>query len=107
MSKCPVHSIELHYNQTQYGPRGECPRPGCTVVHWSNDKTASPADFDTRVARVQAHKVFDKLWKHGPRRRNSCYQKLANYLRLSKKETHIGRFDIEQCKAVIEFAKEL
>ncbi len=107
MPKCPAHSIELVYCQTKYGPRGSCRIAGCSVVDWADDKTASPADFDTRVARIQAHKIFDKLWKYGPRRRNSYYQRLANYLHLSKKETHIGQFNIEQCKKVIEFTKGL
>ena len=105
MTKCPIHSLELDYRKTKYGPRGDCPVIGCTIVDWADDTTAAPADFETRMARQDAHRIFDNLWKHGPRRRNSYYRKLANYLHLSRKHTHIGQFNIEQCKAVIEFAK--
>lgn len=107
MAKCPIHKSELIYNKTKYGPRGECSVIGCTVVDWANDKTASPADFETRCARKDAHSIFDKLWKYGSHKRTGLYQKLANYLHLPKKDTHIGKFNIEQCQKVIEFAKGL
>ncbi len=107
MPKCPEHKSELFYRWTKYGPRGECPMVGCTVVHWAEDKTATPADVGTRQARREAHGVFDLLWVRGKYKRNRLYQKLANHLHLPKKKTHIGQFDIEQCRKVIEFVKGL
>lgn len=107
MAKCPEHKSELFYSKTKYGPRGECLVIGCTVVDWAEDKTATPADFETRMSRQDAHRVFDQLWRFGSYKRSRLYQMLANHLHLSKKETHIGQFNIEQCKQVIDFAKDL
>lgn len=103
--RCTIHSArELEPTKTKYGVRYSCPVGGCTVVLW-NGSTSTPADFATRQARIEVHEWFDTLWQSGIFSRKKAYKKLAVYLGLSPKKTHIGHFDIEQCKRTIEFCK--
>ena len=73
--------------------------------------TSSPADKETRDARVAAHAALDPLWRIGgkgrTKRRTALYKTLSMMLGLPMKETHIGMFTAEQCAAVVEFCKPL
>lgn len=101
--RCIIHSArELEPTKTKYGIRYSCPVGGCTVVSWSGS-TSTPADYATRQARIEAHSWFDALWQSGIFSRKRAYKKLADHLGLSKKKTHIGHFDIEQCQRTIDF----
>ena len=105
--KCSRHSArELLPQKTQYGVRYYCPVPDCTVICWDGS-TSTPADFQTRQARIKAHDAFDNIWKSGQLSQKKAYSKLANFLGVPIKKTHIGYFDYEQCLIVIEFAKKI
>ena len=103
---CPTHNKELVSKKTQYGIRYSCPVGLCSVVVW-NGSTSTPADYETRQARIAAHDSFDKLWKSGMFKRSEAYKQLSQHLGLSKKETHIGYFDIETCSEVIYFVSAI
>ena len=103
--ECPKHNIPLLANQTQFGLRHQCPEPGCTVVCWDG-QNSTPADKETRDARMEAHKYFDRLWPHQIERKEA-YRLLAEFLGLSCKDTHIGYFDKEVADKVVVFAKAL
>lgn len=105
--KCPEHNIALVYTKTRYGPRGQCPIGGCTVVDWAKDDTATPANNETRKTRRMAHAVFDNLWRTKKYKRQKLYKELARHLGLAIKETHIGQFNINQCQKTIEFAHSI
>lgn len=62
------------------------------------------ANRELRRWRNRAHAAFDPLWQKGPyrRRRNDAYVWLAGKMGLTKEETHIAMFDVEQCKQVIQ-----
>lgn len=62
------------------------------------------ANRDLRRWRNRAHAAFDPLWQQGRyrRRRNDAYAWLAGKMGLTKEETHIAMFDVEQCKQVIQ-----
>jgi hypothetical protein len=63
-------------------------------------------DNELRDYRNLAHLVFDKLWgKRGKRSRANTYLKLAYELKISPDVCHIGLFDINMCKKVIEIAE--
>lgn len=66
------------------------------------------ADDGTRKARNLAHNYFDKLWKQPTRimTRYEAYKWLSRLMGLKLEMTHIGLFEKEQCKRVIEFVKE-
>jgi len=62
------------------------------------------ANAELRYFKKRAHAAFDQLWKYGKMPRYKAYYKLANALGKSRSETHIGMFDIEDCKRVYEWA---
>lgn len=102
---CTVHEgVLLEPQKTRFGVRWGCPVVNCTVACW-NGSTSTPADYDTRQARIEAHHSFDHLWQSGMFSRSKAYYVLAKHLGLSKRKTHIGRFDFEQCQRTIEFCK--
>ena len=102
---CPEHSVRLVREQTVWGPKYVCPVDGCTVLCWGG-KTSTPANQETRTARHQAHEAFDPLWKKGAANRRELYHQLASFMGLEVKATHIGMFDVEQCRRVLDFVNE-
>ena len=66
------------------------------------------ANEELREWRKEAHFWFDRIWKKPTRitTRYNAYGYLAKKMGLPREETHIGMFEIEQCKKVIEFSKE-
>ena len=101
---CPAHAVQLERRDTRFGYRYQCPCEGCTVASWSGS-TSTPADDQTRMLRRHAHAAFDELWNRGHMSRNEAYRRLGEHLGTSKRETHIGMFDAEQCRKTIEFAR--
>lgn len=70
------------------------------------------ADTDLRYYKRIAHESFDPLWERAIKQgrnkkeaRGAAYKWLASCMKLKASETHIGMFDIEQCKQVIKFCK--
>ena len=68
------------------------------------------ADPELRAAKSAAHAVFDPLWKRKMIRdgvsknkaRSTGYQWLAAQLGISVDDCHIGMFDVETCKRVVQ-----
>ena len=68
------------------------------------------ANKEVRKLRKQAHEVFDAIWQYyiysGRKThkdaRNSAYGWLASQMNLSKENCHIGKFNEENCRRVIE-----
>lgn len=64
------------------------------------------ANAELRTAKQAAHAAFDPLWitVKGSRRkaRRKAYGWLALQLGLPVEQCHIGEFDLEQCRKVIE-----
>lgn len=99
--KCIIHKDrQLIPCNTKYGKRYACPDRGCTVVAWQG---STPATLETRQARHEAHNIFDRLWQSKAFSRGEIYKKLAEYMGLKVKKTHIGRFSQSQCSKVIKF----
>lgn len=74
-------------------------------VHEGTDQPLGRlANRELRRWRNRAHAMFDPLWQRGRyrRRRNDAYEWLAGKMGLTKEETHIAMFDVEQCKQVIQ-----
>lgn len=55
-----------------------------------------------REQRKLAHSCFDPLWKEEQYSRGEAYRRLANKMQLTRDECHIGMFNLEQCKTVIQ-----
>lgn len=65
------------------------------------------ANDELRKWRHQAHNELDKLWKGKTRKmtRYNAYGWLSKQMNLTRNETHIALFEIEQCKQVIEICQ--
>jgi hypothetical protein len=70
-----------------------------------NSPTHAPlgrlANAELRRAKMAAHAAFDPLWKSGQMTRKEAYKRLSEKMGLTKEQTHIGMFDVEQCRAVV------
>jgi hypothetical protein len=96
----------------QYGFFWACREwPGCTYAVGCHPFTTSPlgipANFETRQARRAAHDLFDRAW-HGPKAlmgRKAAYAWLAGRMGLKVEQTHIGLFDMSQCREVMAHAQ--
>jgi len=70
------------------------------------------ANSELREAKKEAHFYFDKLWrakiatgvKKG-KARGKAYKWLAAELGIPLPETHIGWFDVDMCKRVVDICK--
>ena len=73
----------------------------------------TPADKETKAARIDAHDWFDKLWGKGddipddfkPMRRRQAYAWMRRKMDLTKDEAHIGLFNKVQCELVVDLVK--
>lgn len=70
-------------------------------AHPDGRPASSPADAETKRARIRAHEAFDRLWKRGIMTRHDAYRHLQLLMHLSKDEAHIGFFSKEQCEELI------
>lgn len=66
------------------------------------------ANAELRRWKKEAHAAFDPIWEYGrfKRRRNDAYAWLAEKMGLPPEDTHIGMFDVSECKRVIKIMKE-
>lgn len=64
--------------------------------------TGTLAGRRLRHMRLEAHKVFDQIWKTGELSRTSAYAWLSRELGIHGDNCHIGKFSIGQCHGVLE-----
>jgi hypothetical protein len=65
------------------------------------------ANAELRILKQQAHAVFDPKWKHSRSiSRKDAYAILADKLGIPVKQCHIGYFDEETCRKVIQICNE-
>jgi ssDNA-binding Zn-finger/Zn-ribbon topoisomerase 1 len=97
---------------SRYGKFYGCTRyPECKGTHGAHPDgrpLGTPADRETKDARIEAHQAFDTLWKrpHGKMQRQEAYLWLQKRMGLSADECHIGRFTKEQCEQVIDIIRD-
>lgn|SRR4030065_715298 len=61
------------------------------------------ANAELRKAKQAAHSAFDPLWKKsGKQKRKAAYTWLASQLDIHVNDCHIGMFDVEMCRRVVE-----
>lgn len=111
------------YRGQSYGMVYLCrPCDAYVGVHKGTDKPLGRmANKDLREWKVKAHAAFDPLWEaklakrrreRGPEykkvfARGSGYKWLAEQLGIERKDCHIGMFDVEQCKRVVEICQPI
>ncbi len=60
------------------------------------------ANAALRLARREAHMVFDRLWQSGTYTRSEAYNWLAAKLKLKPGAAHIGSFGLDMCRKTVE-----
>lgn len=98
------------YHGHSFGMIYLCPRCGAYVgVHKGSDKPLGRlANSELRNWKKAAHAAFDPLWKYGPYRgrRNEAYRWLSEKMGIPIEFTHIGMFDVDQCRKVVRIMQE-
>ena len=67
----------------------------------TEDSLGTMANAELREWRKKAHKAFDQIWRTGKITRKAAYTKLMLAMNLGKKEAHIAKMDVAQCKKVV------
>lgn len=96
------------YNGVSYGMMYICRACNAYVGCHKGTTQAygSVADSELRELRHMAHGWFDPIWqKKIKRSRYNAYSWLSLRLGLNKNITHMGMFDKEDCRRVIELCK--
>lgn len=62
------------------------------------------ANAELRALKHQAHEAFDPLWTEGHLSRKDAYEVLSVAFDLPPEQTHIGMFDEEMCRKVIQLS---
>lgn len=110
---CPECGSSMHLRDSKHGLFYGCAAyPTCRATHGAHPDgrpLGTPANAETKRARIAAHEAFDKLWKEPERymTRRDAYRWLADLLGLSPGEAHIATFDRGQCNAVIDGATKV
>lgn len=111
-----------------YGPIYICRpcRAWVGVHHRGRRALGRVADAELRSAKVQAHDAFDRLWKMKIQKeikkdfgrskglryiklrsqsRTEAYRWLSEAMGIPKEHAHIGMFDVDQCRKVVELCR--
>jgi zinc-finger-containing domain len=75
--------------------------PKCNSYVGTHKDTGIPlgrlADHELRIARKEAHDVFDRLWKLAHMTRQQAYEELSSQLDLDPYLTHFAYFSKDTC----------
>ena len=96
-----------------YGGESSCKRlyvcqhyPSCDAYVGVHKGTQTPkgtlADGDLRNLRIQAHRMFDMIWKNGILTRKNAYRWIQDKFSLRSDQAHIGNFSEYMCRRLIE-----
>lgn len=64
------------------------------------------ANAELREWKKKAHYVFDPIWQSKKMWRKQAYQWLSEKMGIPTDYTHIGMFDVEECKKVISICND-
>lgn len=86
--------------------------PTCDSYVGVHPGTTTPkgtlANKELRRKRIEAHRMFDQIWKLGIRSRSGAYRWMAHVFRLESQQAHIGQLDDSGCnQLILEAAKML
>lgn len=106
---CPDCGAQLVLKSSKFGnfygceKYGETSCGGAVGCHKGTEFALGvPADKETRALRIAAHEAFDQLWKDVKMTRKEAYRWLEGVMQLTPEEAHIGMFNAEQCRQLIE-----
>lgn len=120
-SQAPLDQSSKVYQGRDYGLMYICSRyPECDAYVGCHKENGKPlgrlANKELREWKIKAHAAFDELWKRKLEKRRkergesykkhyargSGYKWLREQLGLEAKDCHIGMFDVDLCKRVVE-----
>lgn len=85
--------------------------PMCNAYVGVHKHTLEPlgtlADGDLRHRRIEAHRVFDQLWRTGIMTRDGAYRWMQARFGLASKQAHISHFSEYMCGVLISEASKV
>ena len=97
------------YNGVSYGMIWLCVPCDAYVGTHKNSKDHAPlgrlANKELREWKKKAHAAFDPLWKSKRMKRTDAYRLMRERLGMTPDQAHIGKFDVSECKRLIEELK--
>jgi hypothetical protein len=82
--------------------------PSCLGTHGAHADgrpLGIPGDRATNKARLDAHAIFDRLWKERfVPDRDAAYAWLRSVMRMNEEAAHFARFSIGECERAADFA---
>jgi hypothetical protein len=63
------------------------------------------ANSELRNAKRHVHRLLDPLWQQNGMKRSDVYKALSRRLGISAKDCHVGKFDVERCRAAYRALK--
>lgn len=75
---------------------------GCHKNSPSHAPLGRLANAELRAWKQRAHSNFDPLWQSGRMRRREAYKWLSHEMKIDFKSCHIGKFNVQQCKDVVQ-----
>lgn len=101
-----VDGAEVYHGRS-YGKIWLCrPCQAWVGVHKGTDQPLGRlANKELREWKIKAHAAFDPRWK-GKSDRREAYGWLAEQLGIEREKAHIGMFDVETCKRVVELCSK-
>lgn len=109
-SNVSLKDSSIIYRGKSYGNVWICDNyPECDAYVGVHKETNEPlgrlANPELREWKKKAHAAFDPIWKNDKSKRDGAYKKLQLLMGLNKDDAHIGKFNVEQCKTLIEKLK--
>jgi len=113
--KCAECGALMGLRESKHGPFYGCSawrETGCKGSHGAHPSGApfgTPADKTTKQARIEAHRVFDEIWKQRllnikksrNANRHMAYSWMREAMNLTHNTAHIGLFSKADCEALM------
>ncbi len=94
--------VQMTRRESHYGRFWGCSNyPACDGVigcHPDGSPLGTPANKETRQARIDAHDVFDNWWPAAMMTRGAAYE----WLEENGPKGHIAEMTLEECRELIE-----
>lgn len=95
--KCPV-CVDVYVGCHRFGSRVD------GMISNGDLPLGRLANAELRKAKSKAHAAFDPLWReYGFFTREEGYKMLADFLEIDARDCHIGMFDEDTCRKVLQF----
>lgn len=106
-SNAVLQDSSVIWHGTSYGPMWVCAEyPECDAYVGCHPGTETPlgrlADKKLRKWKILAHRALSRYWQNGKNERSYVYKRLAKALGIDETDCHIGMFDLETCKRVMD-----